>query len=249
MSAKSVDAATVLITGAHRGLGLEFARQYAARGAAVIATCRQPDNATVLKQLAAHNPRVQIETLDVTDDATIRSLAARLQGRPIDLLINNAGILGQREDQTLGSFSRAGFRSVMDVNVFGVLAVSEALRENVIAGTQKKIIAISSGLGSVSIVQHVATIPYSYCISKAALNMAMAALGSELKSHGVVAAVLSPGAVDTDMLASARAEYGLPVQPITASESVSKMMLVIDALDQTTAATGIHSYDGSVRPW
>src|SRR5580704_17368390 len=128
-------AATVLITGADRGLGLEFTRQYAARGDSVIATCRHPCSASELQALGGKSKNVVIAQLDVSDDTSIKSVAAQYKGRPIDILINNAGILGKHEDETLGTFSRAGFHSVMDVNVFGVLAVSEALRDNVSAST------------------------------------------------------------------------------------------------------------------
>jgi NAD(P)-dependent dehydrogenase (short-subunit alcohol dehydrogenase family) len=242
-------AATVLITGADRGLGLEFTRQYAARGDTVIATCRHPDGATELQALAGRNRTIAIEALDVSDDASIRAIAGRLKGRPIDLLINNAGVLGRREDQTLGTFSRAGFHGVMDVNVFGALAVSEALRDNVIASGTKKIIAITSGLGSVAAVQRAARVPYYYSMSKAALNLGMVALGAELKAQGVIVAVVAPGSVDTDMLASYLHDYQAQVSPIGAAESVRGMIAVIDGIDALKASSGVNNYDGTIRPW
>jgi NAD(P)-dependent dehydrogenase (short-subunit alcohol dehydrogenase family) len=242
-------AATVLVTGADRGLGLEFTRQYAARGDTVIATCRHPAGAADLQALAGKNRNIAIEQLDVSDDASIRAVAARFKGRPIDLLINNAGVLGRREDETLGTFGRAGFHSVMDVNVFGALAVSEALRDNVISSGSKKIIAITSGLGSVAVVQHVSRVPYYYSMSKAALNLGMVALGAELKSQGVIVAVVSPGSVDTDMLSSYVQDYQAQVSPISAPESVSKMIAVIDGIDQSKASSGVNNYDGTIRPW
>jgi len=135
------------------------------------------------------------------------------------------------------------------VNVFGALAVSEALRDNVIASSKKKIIAITSGLGSISVIAHYAKVPYYYSMSKAALNLGMAALGAELKSQGVVVAVVSPGSVDTEMLASFIEQYQAKVSPISAAESVTKMIAVIDGLDQAKAAAGINNYDGTIRPW
>ena len=135
----TVDAATVLITGADRGLGLEFTRQYAARGDTVIATCRHPEDAAELQALAVTKKTIFVEKLDLTDDAGVRSLATKYRGKPIDVLINNAGILGDRDGQMLGAFSRKGFHDVMDVNAFGPLVVSEAFRENVFAGKAKKI--------------------------------------------------------------------------------------------------------------
>jgi NAD(P)-dependent dehydrogenase (short-subunit alcohol dehydrogenase family) len=242
-------AATVFITGADRGLGLEFTRQYAARGDTVIATCRHPANAAELQSLAAKARNIVLAQLDVSDDASIKAVADQFRGKPIDILINNAGVLGRHEDETLGSFSRTGFHGVMDVNVFGALAVSEALRDNVIASSKKKIIAITSGLGSISIVGRFTKVPYYYSMSKAALNMGMAALGSDLKSQGVVVALVAPGSVDTDMLASFIDQYQAKVVPITATESVGKMIAVIDTLDQAKAAAGVNNYDGTLRPW
>jgi NAD(P)-dependent dehydrogenase (short-subunit alcohol dehydrogenase family) len=86
-------------------------------------------------------------------------------------------------------------------------------------------------------------------MSKAALNFGMAALGADLKSQGVVVAAISPGSVDTDMLSSFIDEYQAKVAPISAVESVSKMIAVIDGLDQVKAASGVNNYDGTVRPW
>ena len=242
-------AATVFITGADRGLGLEFTRQYAARGDTVIATCRRPANATELQALSAKDRNIVIAQLDVSDDASIRAVADQFRGKPIDILINNAGVLGKHEDETLGTFSRTGFHGVMDVNVFGALAVSEALRDNVAASARKKIVAITSGLGSISLIGRFEKVPYYYSMSKAALNMGMAALGNDLKSRGVVVALVAPGSVDTDMLASFINQYQAKVTPISAAESVAKMIGVIDSLDQGKAAAGVNNYDGTVRPW
>jgi NAD(P)-dependent dehydrogenase (short-subunit alcohol dehydrogenase family) len=248
-NANSVYAATIFITGADRGLGLEFTRQYAARGDTIIATCRHPADASNLRAIASKSKNVVMAQLDVSDDANIRSVAAQYRGKPIDILINNAGVLGKREDETLGTFSRTGFHSVMDVNVFGALAVSEALRDNVIASSEKKIVAITSGLGSIPNVERLRQAPYNYSMSKAALNLGMAALGGDLKSQGVVVAVVSPGSVDTDMLAAFQEEYQVKARAISASESVSKMIIVIDALDQDKAAKGVNNYDGTISPW
>src|SRR5579863_2748341 len=114
-------AATVLVTGSDRGLGLEFVGQYAARGDLVIATCRHPDKAAQLRELAGERKNVAVETLDVSDDSSIRALAEKYRGKPIDILINNAGVLGAHDDQALGTFSRKGFADVMDVNAYAPL--------------------------------------------------------------------------------------------------------------------------------
>lgn len=243
-------AATVLITGSDRGLGLEFATQYAARGDTVIATCRHPEKATQLQALAAAKKNVVMETLDVSDDANIRALAARYRGKPIDVLINNAGVLGAHDDQTLGTFSRKGFAEVMDVNAFASLAVTEAFRDNVVASKEKKVVAVTSGLGSISRAGSMPKGPYFYRMSKAALNMGLQALGADLKGQGVTVAVVSPGASDTEMHTAYRTEYlGQEKLANTPAQSVSGMIEVIDKLDQTKSAQGILNFDGTVTSW
>ena len=242
-------AATVLITGSDRGLGLEFARQYAARGDTVIATCRHPDKATQLQALAATKKNVLIGTLDVSDDASIRALAAQYRGKPVDVLINNAGLLGNHDDQTLGTFSRKSFQEVMDVNAFAPLAVSQAFRDNVVASKAKKILAVTSGAGVISIAGGMPKGPYYYRMSKAALNMGMQALGADLRSQGVAVAVVSPGATNTDMLTEFVADYGVKFRSNTPAQSVTGMMEVIDKLDPKMASQGILNFDGTVTSW
>src|SRR5499427_8247034 len=206
----TVHAATVLITGADRGLGLEFTRQYAARGDTVIATCRHPEHASELQALAAANKTIIVETLDLTDDTGVRSLATKYHGKPIDVLINNAGTLGNRDDQMLGTFSRKGFHDVMDVNAFGPLVVSEAFRDNVVASKEKKIVAVTSGrIASISGAVDLPKRPYYYRMSKAAMNMGLQALGADLKSQGVAVAVVSPGVADSAMHVAFASDYGI----------------------------------------
>ena len=245
----SAHAATVLITGSDRGLGLEFARQYAARGDTVIATCRHPDKSTQLQALAGEKKNVVVETLDVSDDTNIRTLALKYRGKPIDVLINNAGVLGAHDDQTLGTFSRKGFQEVMDVNAFAPLAVAEAFRDNVSASKEKKIIAITSGAGVISAAGGMPKGPYYYRMSKAALNMGMQALGADLRALGVAVAVVSPGATDTDMFTAFTKDYGVKFRSNTPAQSVTGMIAVIDKLDQKQAAQGILNFDGTVTSW
>jgi NAD(P)-dependent dehydrogenase (short-subunit alcohol dehydrogenase family) len=244
-------AATVLITGSDRGLGLEFTRQYAARGDTVIATCRHPDKAPELQSLAHDKRNVVVERLDVNDDEEVKALAARYRGRPIDVLVNNAGVLGAREDQTLGTFGRKAFHEVMDVNAFGPLAVSQAFRDNVIASNGKKIVAVTSGLGSISRSGSMPNGPYYYRMSKAAMNMGLQALGADLRSQGVIVAVVSPGASDTQMFAAFTEDYrgGRKIAANTPAQSVAGMIAVIDKLDAAHATQGILNYDGTVTAW
>jgi NAD(P)-dependent dehydrogenase (short-subunit alcohol dehydrogenase family) len=245
------NASTVLVTGSDRGLGLEFVRQYAARGDTVIATCRRPDQALELQTFARDRKNVVIDKLDVSDDAEIKALAAKYRGRPIDVLVNNAGVLGGREEQSLGTFSRKDFHAVMDVNAYGPLAVAEAFRENVIASQGKRIVAVTSGLGSISRSGGMPNGPYYYRMSKAALNMGLQALGADLKSQGGIVAVVSPGASETQMFAAFTADYrgGKKIAANTPTQSVAGIIAVIDKLDAARATEGILNYDGTVTAW
>ena len=138
--APNVQAATVLVTGSNRGIGLEFVKQYAAQGWTVIATTRHPAEAKELNELAAKNKKITVEKMDLLDVDGIKALAAKYKGKPIDLLLNNAGYLGDAPGQTLGSFDKKTFEQVFGTNVFGTLSVTEAFKDNVIASQQKKIV-------------------------------------------------------------------------------------------------------------
>jgi NAD(P)-dependent dehydrogenase (short-subunit alcohol dehydrogenase family) len=242
-------AVTVLITGADRGLGLEFVRQYAARGEAVIATCRTPVKATALQALAQANKAIAIERLDVNDDTDIKALASRYHGRPIDILLHNAGITGSKLDNTLGSFNREAFNDVMDTNVYGPMALSEALLASVMASKRKKIIAVTSGVGMIRVLPRMPEIPLYYSVSKAALNLAMRALGTQLAPQGVIVGLVGPGSVDTDMYASAQADYNFDIKPLSKAESIHGLIAAIDAMTPAKAAQGVNNHDGSIAAW
>lgn len=253
-------AATVLVTGSSRGIGFEFAKQYAEAGWTVVATARDPEQSPQLKELAAQHKNVAIERLDVTDDAQIRSVATKYRGKPIDLLINNAGISGGREEQTLGTLARKAFHDVVDVNAFGALAVSQAFIENVAASQQKKIIAMTSSIGSITNAKQdvmklpasdkLSVGPYYYRMSKAALNMAMRVLGVDVQARGVTVAVVAPGPVDTDMLRDFAKAWGVAIPgAMTPRESVGRMIPIIERLTPADAARGMNNYDGTILPW
>jgi NAD(P)-dependent dehydrogenase (short-subunit alcohol dehydrogenase family) len=236
---------TVLVTGSNRGLGLEFAKQYAARGWTVIATARNPDAAAELRSLAAANDRIAVETLDLVDTAAIKALAAKYRGKPIDVLVNNAGVLGDLGKQQLGAFDYPEFENVMAVNVYGALAIAEAFRENVAASQHKKIVSITSGSGMISIPGNLG--PYFYRASKVALNMVMKVLADDLRSSGVIVGVIAPGTADTDMRRSlVGAERASRDQSPAAA--VASMMQVIDGL--TLEQSGLPlNYNGRQLPW
>ena len=182
----------MLVTGSNRGLGFEFAKQYAARGWTVIATVRNLQSATELQALAAQNSRITIEKLDLLDTAAIKALAAKYDGRPIDLVVNNAGVLGDLDKQALGKFDYSEFEEVMAVNVYGALAVAEAFREHVAASQHKKIVSVTSGSGVISWSGSDLG-PYFYRASKVALNMVMRVLANDLRSHGVIVGLICAG--------------------------------------------------------
>lgn len=237
--------ATVLVTGSNRGLGYEFAKQYAEQGWTVIATARSPERAEALNELASRHGNVTVEKLDVLDFVQINALAEKYAGKPIDVLINNAGVLGDMKTQTLGMFDYGNFQQVMGVNVYGVLAVSEAFRENVAISDQKKIIGITSGAGVISRGGGGGPLHF-YRASKVALNMALKGLSSDLRDRDVVVGIVAPGTADTDMrraIVGARAV--LDQDP---ADSVAGMIKVIASLSQANDAKP-YNYDGRVMPW
>jgi NAD(P)-dependent dehydrogenase (short-subunit alcohol dehydrogenase family) len=239
-------APTVLVTGANRGIGFELARQYAARGWTVIATAREPRKAEALQALARDNANVVVESLDVTSDRSVRRLAKKYRGRPIDVLVNNAGILGDVPAQKLGAYDFEVFDAIMDVNVKGPLRMTQAFIDNVAASEQKKIINVSSAVGSIKL-----TFPGQvfYRSSKAALNMATRTLSREVKLPNddprrkeVVFGLVNPGIVDTGFAT------GVPVPMIKADESARYVIERIDGFTKANTGSFV-DYKGAELPW
>jgi len=189
---------TVLITGANRGIGLEFANQYSARGWNVIATARKPQKADDLRELAEQRNNITVEQLDVTDHAGIDALAAKYKDQPIDHLLNNAAITPKYLSAFKGldgvDFDMA--KKSMEVNAIGPLKMAEAFMPNVQASKEKKILVISSKAGSMAVSPD-REMMYSYRASKTALNMYMYTLSFETKRKGVIVTLFSPGTVNT----------------------------------------------------
>jgi NAD(P)-dependent dehydrogenase (short-subunit alcohol dehydrogenase family) len=240
------DAPTVFITGSNRGLGLEFARQYAALGWNVIATCRNPIAAEELQALAAGNSQVIIDRLDVTVQSTIDAVAARFQDQPIDVLLNNAGIWGALDAQTFGQLDYEAHWQVYEVNALGPLRVTEALLDNVEASGQKKIIGLGGGMGTRRTVERAPPGHYWYRMSRAANLISMAILQREVRKRGVIVSFISPGKVDTQMLR----DSGWPssFKSLSPEESAGYVIEQIAAL--TPEAGGeLVNYDGAVIGW
>ena len=239
-----VPTGTVLVTGSNRGLGFEFAKQYAARGWNVIATARSPDSATQLQALAAENRKIVVEKLDLLDTDGIKALAAKYDGTPIDLIVNNAGVLGDLTKQRLGSLDYAEFQEVMAVNVYGALAVAEAFRDHVAASRHKKIVSVTSGSGMISVPGNLG--PYFYRASKVSLNMVMRVLADDLRSRGVIVGLIAPGTADTDMRRALVGERAAQDQRPEAA--VGAMIQVIDGL--TLEQSGLpFNFTGRQLPW
>jgi NAD(P)-dependent dehydrogenase (short-subunit alcohol dehydrogenase family) len=190
----------VLITGANRGIGLELTRQYLEAGWQVIACCRHPKDADEL--LSLRSEHLDIRALDVTDLAGIEALAAQLSGVPIDVLINNAGIIGPLpvtehiDRQHFGSIDYDLWERVIRTNTFGPVKMAEALLPNLLAGGEKKIVTLSSTVGSIT---ERDTPAFAYATSKTAVNKAMALLAAQLIDQGVIVALVCPGYVKTRM--------------------------------------------------
>lgn len=235
---------TILLTGSNRGVGLALAREYAAQGWNVIATCRTPSKADELKALAAANPKVVIEQLDVTDVGQIRKLARKYEGVPVDVLFNNAGWLGTPiESQQFGTLDQKLFDEVMNTNVYGPLKLSEAFVKNVEASKQKKIIGMTSGLGSLTLMGRMSRF-YYYQMSKAAMNMGMRALRNDLMGRGITVALLAPGMVETDMLA----DSGYSGKALTPAESAASLFKLVAALTPQDKGVPVN-VDGKPIPW
>ncbi|MEO7386783.1 MAG: SDR family oxidoreductase [Gammaproteobacteria bacterium] len=234
---------TVLVTGANRGIGLELAREYAARGWAVIGTARKPAEAKELKALAAASSgKVVVEALDVMDLASIDALAKKYEGKPVDILFNNAGVTGGGENQQFAKNMQWDlFDVVFRTNVVGPLKMAEAFLPNLVAGQQKKISNVSSSQGSIGTTK-TGTL-YIYRSSKAALNMVMKNLANQMKSKSISVALIDPGPVDTDMMKMLPKKMLRPVATAGAD-----LIRITDQLTLENSGT-YWTFDGTVLPW
>ena len=232
--------ATVLVTGANRGIGLELVRQCAARGDRVIAACRNPAGAGDLAQLARDsNGHVEIHALDVTSDESVKALGTAIGRRSIDVLVNNAGIIGpggMALQTDLG-----GFAQTLAVNTIGPLRIAKAFALNLHAagadGAPGKLATITSQMGSLA---KASSDRIAYRASKAAANMVMQGVAQDMRSLGVAVVLLHPGWVRTDMGGT-----GADISP---QESAAGILNQINML--TLAGSGAFlDYSGRRMPW
>lgn len=224
---------TVMITGANRGIGLGLTKAYLAKGYEVIATARNPENANDLNALEGP---LEVHALEVSDFEAVDALGEKLQGRPIDILINNAGVLGL-PSQNFGEINFNDLRQTVDINSISPIKVAETFLPNLELGGQKKLVGLTSRMGSIGTMDEGYL---SYRTSKAALNAAMRNISKVLKNKGISVAVLHPGWVKTDM--------GSDAATTEVSESVEGLIRQIDAL--TLEETGCYKdYLGETIPW
>ena len=225
---------TVFITGANRGIGLELARQYGANGWTVIATCRNPIAPGELSTIAGD---IQVHGLDVNVHEQVDHLGQDLKNTKIDILINNAGIFGPR-GMTAENMDYAKWEQVLRTNTLSPLKIAATFAKNLAAGRQKKLVTISSIMGSIT--QSDRGSDYIYRSSKAAVNMVMRNFSADTLGRDLIVANFHPGWVKTDMGGSGAA--------ITPSESVTSLRKCI--ADLTKADTGKYfNFDGTPIDW
>jgi len=228
---------TVVVTGANRGLGLEFCQQYAEAGWEVIAACRDVVAAKELNALALRFINLQVISLDIADHQQINEVANIFSRGSIDVFISNAGVYGDTAEHGFGALDYAAYRNTLEVNLLSAVKLSEAFHLP-LAKTKGVFVSISSLMGSIEDNQGGGSILYRS--SKAALNAAMKSVSIDIKASGVGVLILHPGWVRTDM--------GGPNGLIDAPESVQGMRERISAFDLSQTGQFI-KYDGTDMPW
>lgn len=223
---------TTLITGANRGIGLELTKQYASGGDTVLACCRNPGSADALNAIEG----VEVLPLDVTDGTSVKALASTLEGRPIDILINNAGIMGG-EHQTQGDMDYDAWAQTFLVNTMGPFRVITALMENLKSAETPKIITVTSQMGMLS---RRSTGAHAYRSSKAAANKVMQVLANELEGDTIIVCPVHPGWVRTDM--------GGPSASVGVEKSASGLIKLIAGLTMKESGR-FFQYDGEELAW
>lgn len=229
---------TILITGANRGLGLEFCKQYARDGWQVLACCRVPEKAAELAQLAQTHQNVSVFPLDLSDLTQIDALAKQLDGAEIDVLLNNAGIYGDVAGRGFGNLDYTQWQHIMQVNVFAPVRMTEVFLPHLQRGKLKTVVAMSSLMGSMADNGSGGSILYRS--SKAALNAAMKSISLDIRYKEIAVLILHPGWVKTDM--------GGINAPMESPDSVTKMRNTIANFGLGKTGEFLR-YDGTSLPW
>ena len=227
----------VVITGANRGLGLEFCRQYLAKGNKVYACSRSPEKAAALLELKqSHGEKLEIVPLDVCNPIMLANLSYVIE-EPIDILINNAGIYGPK-GLGFGEYKAGDWAEVLKINTIAPMMVVQHLADKVAASSEKKIVLVSSKMGSIADNQKGGS--YIYRSSKAAINAVGKTLAVDLADQGIKVAIVHPGWVQTDM--------GGPSALIDANTSITGLCRVVENLTESNSGE-FFNYDGTLIPW
>ena len=235
--------ASMLVTGASRGLGLEMVRQFVGDGWRIYACCRTPETATDLAALAAGaDGAITLHTLDVSKPEQIAALADEFRGTPIDMLVNNAGLLGctidAMEPANFGSIDYDAWMQVHEINTMAPLRVTEAFVDHVAASEKKLLLFMSTHMGCITELADGGLYPYRS--SKAALNLLVKGLSIDLAPRGVRTLAVHPGWVVTDM--------GGPDAPVNKVDSIAGIRQVV--ANYGGGQTGrFYQYDGRELPW
>ena len=227
----------VLITGANRGLGLGFVKKYLEKNVNVLCTTRDISGSKELLECKERYPNnIEIFELDLLKENGAETLANQLNGMPIDILINNAGV--GSSNQHFEAVSSKPWLEVLKVNLIAPLIITQSLIENVKKSSAKKIYFLSSQLGSIG--DNTSGGMYVYRSSKTGLNQVVKSLSVDLKPEGITVVSLHPGWVKTDM--------GGPNAPVSIDKSIEGMIKVIDRTDIKDTGRFLN-YDGTELPW
>jgi NAD(P)-dependent dehydrogenase (short-subunit alcohol dehydrogenase family) len=229
--------ATVLITGANRGIGLEMVRIYAGQGDRVIACCRDPEGADELNRLAGEGD-VRVQKVSGGEAESVAAMAADLEGTVIDVVINNAGMGGPAyENQTVSNMDFEGWAEAFNINTMAPVRVMQVLDDNLKLADNPKVVTITSQMGALDLDM---TVAYAYCTSKAALNKFMRMAAIEKAKQGIAVCVIHPGWVRTDM--------GGQGADISAEESARGIIDVIGGLNADNTGS-FWTWDGKTHAW
>ena len=226
-----------LITGTNRGIGLEFVKYYLKNNKKVIATYRNKNSAKDLLELKKTTSNLSLVELDVSNPNSINEFASKITDQPIDTFINNAGVFGPRNNE-FGNFNAKEWLDVFNINTIAPLLITQKILKNLRLGKNKKLVFISSKVGSIE--ENTGGGMYIYRSSKTALNQVIKSLSIDFKDESFIAAALHPGWVQTDM--------GGPNALIDTNISVKGMAEVIDSLVLKNSGR-FYNYDGSLIPW